>query len=531
MGGSPGQRADHKGVSNQARHDRGRGGSPDRAVDAGAAPPIGVAGGRATDRSAARTSPDAQVGSNAEKHAQDIEGRSTDARESKETPEAVMRIIVVLLILLAATPLAAQESQFGSDLRREGEDIQSNCGSGFGAKQIIGCAVAVATDDPIHVALGSLAPLNGTAFGAAFSEHYTPNERWRLSWNADAVAATSGSWRAGVYMKLVHIPERTILIVPAGSPSRASVPITEYPVFNIYAQTTSLDTLVVTAGQDVYSERQTIVGANVIYPLSSPALRRLRPSLVGAVNGRFLDIESPTPGLPTVPSFGQFEEGVRLKPSAFGDRLRFNYLVDFQQFLAAADAQSSFHRWTLDLRHDIPLYHTVSSTGPKDTNGPDDCFISVGAKNCPPVSYSRNLGGTISIRLLASRSTANEGSQVPFYFQPTIGGSDVNGQRLLSGYDDYQSRGPNVIAFQETFEHSIWGPIGAYLLVEQGKVTQGADGFGAGDWMNSVAVGLSLRAGGFPLINLSFAWGGDSHHGIATIDPTLLGGSARPSLY
>lgn len=444
-----------------------------------------------------------------------------------------MRSIVFFLTLLVAAPLAAQESQFGSDLRREGEDLHANCGSGFGAKQIIGCAIAVATDDPLHVAIGSLAPLNGTAFGAAFSEHYTPNERWRLSWNADAVAASSGSWRAGVYMKLIHIPERTILVVPAGSAtsSRPAVPITEYPVFNVYTQTTSLDTLTVTAGQDIYSELQTIVGANVIYPLSSPALRPLRPSLVGAVNGRFLDIQSQTLALPTVPSFGQFEEGVRLKPSAFGDGLRFNYLVDFQQFLGASDAQSSFHRWTLDLRHDIPLYHGVSSTGPKDTNGPDDCFVSVGSRNCPPVSYSRNFEGTISFRLLASRSTGNEGNQVPFYFQPTIGGSDINGQRLLSGYDDYQFRGPNVIAFQETFEHSIWGPIGAYLQVEQGKVTQGTDGFGTGDWLNSIAVGLSLRAGGFPLINLSFAWGGDSHHGIATIDPTLLGGSARPSLY
>ncbi|HEY1912922.1 MAG TPA: hypothetical protein VGG73_18515 [Vicinamibacterales bacterium] len=446
-----------------------------------------------------------------------------------------MRIIFFLLTLLVATPLAAQESQFGSDVRREGEDLHANCGSGFGAKQVIGCAVAVATDDPFHVAIGSLAPLNGTAFGAAFSEHFTPNERWRLSWNADAVAATSGSWRAGIYMKLIHIPERTITVVQPGDSSLTSrtpsVPITEYPVFNVYAQTTSLDTLAVTAGQDIYSQRQTIVGADVIYPLSSAALRILRPSFVGAVNGRFLDVQSQTLTLPAVPSFGQFEEGVRLKPSAFGDRLRINYLVDFQQFLAASDAQSSFHRWTLDLRHDIPLYHTAWSTGPKDTNGPNDCFVAVGSKNCPPVSYSRNLGGTISFRLLASRSTANQGSQVPFYFQPTIGGSDINGQRLLSGYDDYQFRGPNLIAFQETFEHSIWGPIGAYLLVEQGKVTQGTDDFGAGDWLNSVAVGLTLRAGGFPLINLSFAWGGNSHHGIATIDPTLLGGSPRPSLY
>jgi hypothetical protein len=44
-------------------------------------------------------------------------------------------------------------------------------------------------------------------------------------------------------------------------------------------------------------------------------------------------------------------------------------------------------------------------------------------------------------------------------------------------------------------------------------------------------VGLTLRAGGFPLVNLTFAWGGGSHHIIGSMDPTLLGGSSRPSLY
>ena len=87
---------------------------------------------------------------------------------------------------------------------------------------------------------------------------------------------------------------------------------------------------------------------------------------------------------------------------------------------------------------------------------------------------------------------------MPFYFQPTLGGSDINGQRLLSGYDDYRFRGANLIALQESVEHSIWGPIGAYLLVEQGKVTAEGEGLGLSDLAHSFAVGLTLRAGGFP---------------------------------
>lgn len=88
-----------------------------------------------------------------------------------------------------------------------------------------------------------------------------------------------------------------------------------------------------------------------------------------------------------------------------------------------------------------------------------------------------------------------------------------------------------MLALQERVEHSTWGPIGADVLVEQGKVTAEGMGVGSGDLLHSVAVGLTLRAGGFPLVNLSFARAGNSHHIIGAIDPSLLGGSGRPSLY
>ena len=171
----------------------------------------------------------------------------------------------------------------------------------------------------------------------------------------------------------------------------------------------------------------------MIVPLTPvDALRPLRPSVIGALNGRFLDVQNVAIGLSTQPTFAQLEEGLRVKPSVFDGRLRFDYLVDFQQFLASADEHASFHRWTIDLKHALPLYRTVSSVGPKDTNGPDSCRASIGARGCPPVSYSRNLEGSVSVRLLATRSAGSAGSQVPFYLQPTLGGSDINGQGVCS---------------------------------------------------------------------------------------------------
>src|SRR5262249_33238118 len=146
---------------------------------------------------------------------------------------------------------------------------------------------------------------------------------------------------------------------PGSAPSQPRVAIREYPVLNAYVQSISLDKVLffgpgpnsVDAGKSAYRQSETIVGTSAIVPLTMfRSLDVLRPSFVGAINGRFVDIRSGTsgdvpstdaiyddrtaPGLSQQPTFVQFEEGVRLKPTALNDWLRFNYLVDFQQFLA-----------------------------------------------------------------------------------------------------------------------------------------------------------------------------------------------------
>jgi hypothetical protein len=50
--------------------------------------------------------------------------------------------------------------------------------------------------------------------------------------------------------------------------------------------------------------------------------------------------------------------------------------------------------------------------------------------------------------------------------------------------------------------------------------------------LHSYSVGLTLRAGGFPLVSLLFSFGGhEGTHTTARVNGSLLGGSARPSLY
>jgi hypothetical protein len=442
-----------------------------------------------------------------------------------------VKAIAFCLALLMAQTALAQESRIASDWRRERERIAENC-SELAAKKLADCAVTLVTDYPFHLAFGSLAPRNGFALGLAFVERYAPNEDWRISFNADAVAAISQSWRAGGYMTFVRSKVALPTVSTGAVTSAGASTIHEYPVFRAYAQHIVLNELI-DFGPDfdapretLFGESQTIAGGSGVLPLNLSAIRALGLSVIGGVHGRFVSIHEAESD-----AFVELFEDLRAKPSLLDGRLRFNYSARFQQFLG--DSALSFRRWTADLRHEIPIYRSVPSTGPADFNGPDDCSIAPGSGTCPPLTFSRNRSGSIGVRLLTVSSTPfdKEGGSVPFYFQPTLGGSDINGQRLLASYEDYRFRAPHVLVLQASIEHSIWGPLGAFASAERGKAVQRRDDLDFNNLLDSYSAGLSIRAGGAPVINAAVAWGGSGRRVIVTMDTSLLGGSSRPSLY
>jgi len=457
----------------------------------------------------------------------------------------------------------AQEGTLQADFRRESERVSDACGR-FSVKAVPGCGIALFTDHPLHIAAGSMPPQNGFSLGAAFVTAKN-TENWRLSWDVDAVGSFSGSWRAGGYMKLVHTPREPVRVVnpvvlQPGETQKIPVAkpqinlVHPYTVFNLYAQTISLNKLnffglgndSALAGASVFGMREAIVGGSVIKPVYEwSAIKKLNLALLGEVNGRFVDIRgengqsypsiesvytnASAPGLNSQPAFMQFGEGVRVKP-VFGDRLQLNYLANYQQFFAPSNSRNSFQRWTLDLTHIFYLYgYTKSAPRNVDLSGPDRCAPP--GQGCPEVSHTRNLNGSIGMRLLLSESMNSSTSAVPFYFQQTLGGSDINGAMSLGSYRDYRYRAPNVLLLQESFEHSLWGPFGVKFIADQGRVALTRSDVGFDHLKHSFASGFTLRAGGFPMVWLMFAWGGsEGHHNVFNMNTSLLGGSARPLL-
>ena len=315
-----------------------------------------------------------------------------------------------MIIALLALPIGAaraQESDIHADFRGEATRFKQSCEE-FTVKKIPGCTDLLFTDHPLHIAVGSIAPQNGFGAGVAYVGHYTPNELWRTSWDADAIALDNASWRAGFYYKAIHTPiEKIKVITTTSRPApKSNLAVHPYTVFNLSAQSISLDQLFFyglgpnsrQANASVFSMRQTIAGANAIVPV----LHSLNASLLGEINGRFVDLqgnhhesspsieqiftEATAPGLATPPAFAQLGEGVRLEPRDL-QRSSANRLPGaVSAVLAPSDAHYSFRRFTVDLDHTIPLYRNCGSWPPNQPTARTSALLHWELRSVPPSS-------------------------------------------------------------------------------------------------------------------------------------------------
>ncbi len=476
--------------------------------------------------------------------------------------QKLQRIVLVALVaaVMMAATAQAQEGQLAADFRRERGHVAEKCGSGA-PKALLGCAVVLITDHPLHVAMGTIAPDNGLAFGAAFvPPQWNPNDDWRIRWSADAVATPYGSWRAGVYAKFVRTRIDDIVVVgPGEGTNPADAGPRPFPTLTVHGQVTSLaavryfgagnDTTL--DGRSAFAMRQTNLGARLFWPIGRRgALSRLNAVAIGEIAGRWVRLGSPThgtdpflgdlyseataPGLDAHPATMQFSEGIRVAPAV--GRLQLTYTGRLDQFAALSDDTYSFRRWSIDLRHTFGLWSTTRAAGSGEANTPNECTTGADRTSttygCPdPEVITTNRNGSIGFRAFVSRAGVSGDSQVPFYFQPTLGGADIDGERRLASYESYRFRAPNLILVQATIEHVIWGPIGAFGSIEQGRVARLGESLTDGGFRRTAGAGLTFRAGGMPMVTVWWAKGGsEGSRVVFLMNASLFGGSSRPSL-
>jgi hypothetical protein len=376
--------------------------------------------------------------------------------------------------------------------------------------------------------------------------------------NADGEASGNSSWRAGFYMTASRISSRTPVVhYPGQSRTRHSPATFTHPSAEVsfYSESNSLNRIyfyglgpnTVPASRSDFGFPENITGISTIIPLTASRLEPLGFSILGEINGRFPSVrgsygdtspsievlytESSAPGLASQPSYLQTGEGLRIDPALpEATHLKLNYLVELQQFTAPSISHYSFRRFTTDLDHQLVLYSKDVGKARRTSPPPPP---GAPLRTIPPISPTRDITGSLSARLFIQQSIANAGHTVPFYFDPTIGGSDVNGQSIAPSYPDYRFGAPNILLIHGAYEQSLGKlPIGLFLGIDEAKASLDRDDIAFNHMRHSYSAGFTVHAGGIPVIYLLFAWGGDEgNHTTATISNVLLNSGSRPSLF
>jgi hypothetical protein len=431
-----------------------------------------------------------------------------------------------LVLGTGAVVADAQETGVRAALRKEWESITSACSATDANGQqktlrerLPGCGTAIFSGNKgIYPSIATFPPLNELALGAVVKNNELPTKNWRLSFQINAQASFNSSWTAGAFMKMQRGASKAQKpTVVTGLPTTTDRGKTETLVLNLYAFHTSLRELTyfgigpLTAETDraFYSMAETITGIQASQPLGKGFY------LLGELNGRWPDIEgrhgesSPsieqqfteanTPGLLSQPGFLQLGIGARYQTNING-RVLLDYLVKVQQYSAVTDSRFSFRRFRVDLNNSFyptRLFKGVNT----DTGAPTP------AGEAAPTTQRI---GTLTLRGVLVASVTGAGHQVPFYFQPTLGGSDLDKQHFLASYPDYRFRAPNMMLLRAQYEQPLpkISFLGVVFRADTGKVASRRAELNFTHLRHSFGAGLTLRAGNIPYVMIMYAWGG-----------------------
>lgn len=216
--------------------------------------------------------------------------------------------------------------------------------------------------------------------------------------------------------------------------------------------------------------------------------------------------EASAPGLASRNDFSRYEPYLQLRTPP-RDYIASMFRAGFAFYHAWEDNTYSFRRLDLTSRTLIPLRlparrRPVFGAKPVSTGQKIRGFL------CPSERSGRYCSlGELTLIGISDFSYTQGSSQVPFYFDETLGGADFEGNDTLRGYADYRFRGPDRLLLQAEYRHPIWGPVGLLSFYDAGKVGFEPSDLSFVGLRHDFGVGLYVRAGGRELARLYLAFG------------------------
>ena len=208
--------------------------------------------------------------------------------------------------------------------------------------------------------------------------------------------------------------------------------------------------------------------AGVTLGYLDPSIRSGTDTDVPSTDAIFSSAE--VPGLSSQPSFGVMAPFVEFATldRAIEDRAGGRYRMSFTHYADRDLNQFSFNRWDVDLRQYIPFVH--------DTH-------------------------TLALRAVLSSSEASDGNSVPFYLQPTLGGS-----QSLRGFKTFRFRDRSALLLQGEYRWRINEFVTGALFYDTGAVAPRLDDIGRLE--RDYGFGLRVGSRSTVVVRVDVAFGG-----------------------
>jgi len=118
--------------------------------------------------------------------------------------------------------------------------------------------------------------------------------------------------------------------------------------------------------------------------------------------------------------------------------------------------------------------------------------------------------GQLDFKSRIAISQTSGTNAVPFYYQPTLGGSDIESNLTLRGYPDYRFRGDRMAMMQIEYTKPVpkIDPVGILLFYDAGSITLPGQSFQSVPFRQDGGIGATLRLRGSIVFEAYAAMGG-----------------------
>jgi hypothetical protein len=115
--------------------------------------------------------------------------------------------------------------------------------------------------------------------------------------------------------------------------------------------------------------------------------------------------------------------------------------------------------------------------------------------------------GKIELRSQLKSSFAGDGSVIPFYLEPTLGGSDIDSEVSLRGFPDYRFRDRDSFFLQSDYSVPVYDPVGLLLFYEAGNVGPNVSSLSFRHFRQDAGLGATFSVLHNVIAQIYMAWG------------------------